>query len=317
MINILVTGGSGFLGRHIVSIARDKGYNVFAPAGKEFDLVGMKGVHEYMQCHAAEGIQFDSIIHSAAYYGGIGINQTEPATIFYKNSQMGINVFEIAREYKIRKVIPIGSACSYPGYLTGDLKEENFWNGKLHDSVEAYGFSKKIQLVGQKAYFKQYGIESNHLVLTNLYGPHDVFTEYRSHVVSALIKKFADAVINNDVNITLWGDGSPIREFLYVEDAAEAIVRTIKLEHDTEPVNIGTGIGTTIKELADLTGEFTGFKGEIIWDTTKPNGAERKVLDITRMKEKLEFYPKWNLYDGLKKTIGWYIGNKEMADKRM
>lgn len=316
MKNVLVTGGNGFLGRHICRLAKNKGYNVFAPSSSEFNLETFSGVNEFFVKLQEQNQKIDTLIHSAAYYGGIGINLAEPARIFHRNSLMGINVFKIAADYGVKKVLPVGSACSYPGHITGDLNENDFWNGELHSTVEAYGFSKKIQLVAQKAYYKQYSIESNHLVLTNLYGPHDVFTEYRSHVLSALIKKFSDAVIDKDTVVTLWGDGSPIREFLYVEDAAEAIVRAVELPHDASPINIGTGIGTTIKELAEMVQEYTGFTGEIFWDTTKPNGAERKVLNIKKMKQKLGFIPNVKLGAGLKATVEWYLQNKEEADSR-
>lgn len=316
MLNVLITGGSGFLGRQIVKQAEKESYNVFAPRSSEFNVETLNGVDEYFKKLSTQNIKIDVLIHSAAYYGGIGINQAEPATIFHKNSQMAINIFEIARKFNIHKVLPIGSACSYPGDITGDLDEKDFWNGQLHDTVEAYGFSKKIQQVAQRAYHKQYGIESNHLVLTNLYGPDDVFTEYRSHVVSALIKKFADAKINNIQEVTLWGDGSPIREFLYVEDAAKAIVKAVKLKHDISPVNIGTGKGTTIKELADLTAKFTDYKGKVSWDTSKPNGTERKVLNISKMKNLLSWEPEVDFETGLEKTIKWYLANKKTADLR-
>ncbi len=309
-MKILLTGGRGFLGKHILNLLKSKGYDVIAPTSQEFNLLTMEGADKYLHQN------IDCIIHSAAYYGGIGINQTEPATIFYRNSLMAVNIFEFAKNAKVKKILPIGSACAYPGYLTGDLNEKDFWAGPLHDSVEAYGFSKKLQQVAQRAYYKQYKIESNHLILTNLYGPYDTFTEYRSHVVSALIKKFVDAKLENKSEIVLWGDGSPIREFLFVEDAAEAIVRAVELEHDIEPINIGTGIGTTIKELAEIIMKHTEFKGNLIWDTTKPNGAARKVLDITKMKNKLNWLPKMNLEQGLKYTIDWYQENKEEADKR-
>ena len=305
---VLITGGSGFLGRQIVKYAENAGYKVLAPRSSELDLLNWDGSAGYFDEHP----DIDVIIHSAAYYGGIGINKNEPATIFYRNIQMAINVFEMARVAGVKKILPIGSACAYPGSIHGDLKEDDFWNGELHDSVEAYGFSKKVQLVGQNAYYKQYGIESNHLILTNLYGPNDVFTEYRSHVVSALIKKFTDS----KEKVKLWGDGSPIREFLYVEDAAEAIVKAIELPHSTEPVNIGTGRGTTIRELAEHIEKITDFDGELEWDTDMPNGVARKVLDINRMKSQLDWEPKYSLEDGLKKTIQWYVANKEMADQR-
>ena len=311
-MRILVTGGSGFLGRHIIEAAQEAGHQVFYPRSAEFNLMTMEGVDKYMAGIRQRYGGIDVIIHGAAYYGGIGIIQTEPATVFNRNCQMGLNVFEIARKHHVKKVMPIGSACSYPGHLEGDLKEEQFWEGKLHDSVEAYGFSKKLLFVAQRAYYKQFGIESNHLVLTNLYGPHDVFTEYRSHVLSALIKKFTDA----KEKVTLWGDGSPIREFLYVKDAAQAIVRAVPLPHDPEPVNIGTGVGTSIYELAETIADFTEFKGIIEWDRSKPNGMKRKVLSVTKMKDKLGWNPSYSLRDGLKETINWYLPNKDQADKR-
>lgn len=316
MKTVLITGGSGFLGRSLIEKAVATGYKVFAPPSKVFDLLDFNKASSHLQCMEEAGNKPEVIIHSAAYYGGIGINQSEPANIFFRNSQMAVNIFELAAKHNIKKVIPIGSACSYPGHITGDLEEKDFWDGALHHTVEAYGFSKKLQQVAQRAYFKQYGIESNHLILTNLYGERDVFTEYRSHVVSALIKKFADAQINNSPEVTLWGDGSPIREFLYAGDAAEAIIKSIEMPHDTEPINIGTGIGTSIKELAEVVMEFTEFSGSLVWDTSKPNGTLRKVLNVNKMKEKLDFYPKYNLRNGLKLTIDWYLKNKEEADAR-
>lgn len=307
---ILVTGGSGFLGRHIVENARGKGYQVLAPRSSEFNLETGAGVNPYMQEARQQYGGVDVIIHSAAYYGGIGINKKEPATIFNKNIQMALNVFEVAREHGVGKVLPIGSACAYPGKLTGDLKEEDFWEGKLHESVEAYGISKKIQQVGQQAYYNQYGITSNHLILTNLYGPYDVFNEYRSHVLSALIKKFTEATDT----VHLWGDGTPIREFMYVDDAAEAITRTISMEHDLQPLNIGTGEGISIKELAHKIQKVTGFDGNTQWDTSMPNGVHRKVLDTTRMQQRFSWQPRYSLDDGLRLTAEWYAQNKELAD---
>ena len=307
---VLVTGGSGFLGSHIVSKAREKGYQVLAPRSREFNLETGAGVNEYMENAKREFGGVDVIIHSAAYYGGIGINKREPATIFHKNIQMALNMFEVAREHKVPKVLPIGSACAYPGKLTGDLKEDDFWEGKLHESVEAYGISKKIQLVGQEAYYNQYGITSNHLILTNLYGPYDVFNEYRSHVLSALIKKFTEAT----ETVNLWGDGTPIREFLYVEDAAEAISRAIEMNHDLKPINIGTGEGVSIKELAHKIQHITGFQGEIQWDTSMPNGVHRKVLDVSRMQEVFNWQPRYSLDEGLRVTAEWYANNKAFAD---
>ena len=314
-MRVLVTGGSGFLGRQIVSAAEDAGHEIVAPRSAELNLETGVGIDTYMHNLSRKNGAIEVLIHSAAYYGGIGINATEPATIFAKNARMAVNAFELARQYEIGKVLPIGSACAYPGYLEGDLKERDFWAGPLHESVEAYGFSKKMQLVAQRAYFKQHRIRSNHLILTNLYGPHDVFTEYRSHVASALIKKFVEADAKRE-NVVLWGDGSPIREFLYVADAADAIVRTIDLEHGLDPINIGTGIGTSIRELAELVKKHTGFEQEVEWDTSKPNGAPRKILDVTRARNRLGWSPRWSLDRGLAETIHWYRENKEAADER-
>lgn len=315
-MRVLVTGGSGFLGRCIVDAAHQAGYEVLAPRSATFNLETGEHTDAWFADAIERGGPIDVIIHAAAHYGGIGINQAEPATIFHRNTLMAARVFDLAARHHVRKVLPVGSACAYPGHLSDDLCEDDFWAGPLHDSVEAYGFTKKIQLVAQRAYHKQFGLRSNHLILTNLYGPHDVFTEYRSHVVSALIKKFADAVQAGHDHITLWGDGSPIREFLYVNDAAEAIVRAVDLPHDLEPVNIGTGIGTRIRELAELIAEFTGFAGRIEWNTSKPNGVARKVLDVARMKHVLNWEPPTSLREGLESTIRWYLANKETADRR-
>ena len=316
MKTVLLTGGSGFLGRHIQTEAEAQGYKVLAPRSSELDLVSGDGVDDYIEAAISEHGTIDTIIHSAAYYGGIGINQAEQATIFFQNSQMTLTVFEIARRHDIRKVIPIGSACAYPGALAGDLEEKNLWDGALHESVEAYGSSKRLQLIGQHAYNKQHGIEGNHLVLANMYGPNDVFNEYRGHVVGSLIKKFVDAKLKGDNQITLWGDGTPQRDFIFVQDAARAIVLAIDLPHDLDPINIGTGEATPIKELATLIANSSGFEGEIIWDTTKPNGVPRKVLSTKRCQCRLGFEPKTTLAEGIADTVGWYSANKEEADAR-
>jgi GDP-L-fucose synthase len=309
---VLVTGGAGFLGRAIVASAETHGYEVLAPRKTEFDLVTGAGTDEYLRTATRER-PVDVIIHSAAYYGGIGLNEEQPATIFDQNARMTLTVFECARRFGVGKVLPIGSACAYPGYLNGVLREDQFWDGPLHDSVEAYGFSKKLQLVAQRAYFKQFGIQGNHLILANLYGPHDVFCERRSHVLAALIKKFVEGTDE----VRLWGDGSPIREFLYVDDAAEAIVRAVALEHDLIPINIGTGVGTAIKDLAGLISRIVGFTGRISWDTSRPNGCRLKVLDIHRAATRLQWTPQCNLEDGLRRTIDWYQSNKATADLRV
>ncbi|MHC4662734.1 MAG: NAD-dependent epimerase/dehydratase family protein [Planctomycetota bacterium] len=303
-MKIYLTGGSGFLGRHLIPRMQERGYEILAPRSKEVDLLNFEQVFGFLK-----DAKPDAIVHSAAYYGGIGINQSEPANLFYRNTIMAANIIEAACQAGVRRIVPIGSACSYPD-IHGDLKESDFWNGRLHDTVEAYGFSKKLQLVGLTAARKQYELSSNHLVLTNIYGEYDEFGEYRSHVLAALVKKFTDAMIENASEVICWGDGSPIREFLYAGDAAEAIVRTIEMGHDPEPTNIGTGTGTTIRELTEMIVEMTGYGGKVTWDTSKPNGVARKVLDISKMKEKLGWEPPTDLQSGLKKTVEWYRENR-------
>jgi len=305
---VLLTGGSGFLGRQIIPICKEN-YKVLAPRSKTFDLYDYDKTLSYLKRHKP-----DIIIHGAAYYGGININVEEPANLFHHNTLMTTNLFEAAAKTKVKKIISVGSACAYPGNIVGDMKEEDFWNGPMHDSVIGYGSSKKIQLIAQQSYYKQYGLEGNHLALTNLYGEHDVFNEYRSHVVPALIKRFSDERENR--SITNWGDGSAIREFIYVKDAARAICEFIEQDHDLTPVNIGTGVGTSIKQLAELTATYMNYHGRLEWDTTKPNGVPRKVLDISRMRRKIPNFKPIGFELGLKITIDWYLENKKEADAR-
>ena len=305
---ILVTGGSGFLGRQIVSECEKK-FEVLAPRSSEFNLYDYNSTFNYIKKHKPE-----VIIHSAAYYGGLNINVEEPANLFRNNTLMTANIYEAAAKNDVNKVVAVGSACAYPGHVEGDMKEKDFWNGPMHDSVIGYGSSKKIQLIAQKSYFQQYGLLGNHLVLTNLYGEHDVFQEYRAHVVSALIKRFSDQI--NEPEITNWGDGSPVREFLHVKDAAKVISMSVNADHDLDPVNIGTGIGTSIKELADLTAKFIKYKGDLKWDTSKPNGVQRKVLDVSKMKIIFPDFHPISFEEGLEQTINWYLSNKSSADLR-
>jgi GDP-L-fucose synthase len=241
---------------------------------------------------------------------------SEPATIFFKNIEMINNLFAAGATAGVKKIVSVGSACAYPGNIDGNMSEDDFWSGPLHESVEGYGFTKKAQLVAQGAYHKQHGIEGNHLILTNLYGPGDTFTEYRGHAISVLIKRYVDAAQNKTPEIVNWGDGSPIREFMYVEDAAKAIAKFVSMPHDLKPLNIGTGVGTSIKDLTDLIAEFSQYKGMVKWDTDKPGGVPRKVLDTNRLKNLLPDYSPLPLREGLKKTIEWYMENKEEADQR-
>lgn len=307
-MRILMTGGSGFLGRHLVPLLAERGHSVLAPRSRECDLMDASATLAYLARERPE-----IVLHSAAYYGGLGINLEEPAHLVYRNSIMSLNLIEAAaRAGTVRKVVAIGSACSYPGDLAGSMSEADFWKGRCHDSVMGYGNSKRLVLAAQHTYHAQFGIEQLHLILTNLYGPHDVYREYRSHVVAALIKKVSEA----KERIVCWGDGTPVREFMYVGDAAEGIARALSLPHDLVPINIGTGIGTSIRELTMAVCEAAGFRGEVLWDHSKPNGVGHKVLDVARMKRLLAWEPRHTLRDGLRITIDWYLANKEAADAR-
>ncbi|MFN7973470.1 MAG: NAD-dependent epimerase/dehydratase family protein [Acidobacteriota bacterium] len=306
---VYVTGGGGFVGKHLVPLLREQGWEVLAPSSRECNLLDFDGAARWLK-EARPRV----VLHAAAYYGGLGINVEEPANLVHRNTVMSMNLFEAAaRAGSVEKIVAIGSACSYPGDLTGALREQDIWEGSCHASVMGYGNSKRLNLAAQHAYHAQHGIAMLHLILTNLYGPHDVYREYRSHVVAALIKKVSEA----GDRLVCWGDGSPIREFMYVGDAADGIARAIDLPHDLLPINIGTGVGTTIRELTNAICEVARYKGEIVWDTSKPNGVAKKVLDVRRMKELLGWQPRYGLMDGLKVTIDWYLAHKESADARL
>jgi GDP-L-fucose synthase len=309
----LVTGGRGFLGRALVERLRALGHEVVTPTSKECDLTVLD---QARACFAAA--QPDRIIHSAAYYGGLGINQVEPATIYYRNLVMGANVFEAARHVKsIGKIVVVGTACSYPGQLGELMKEEQLWDGAVHSSVENYGLTKKSMTVQGRAYFKQFGLRSCHLVLTNLYGPWDSYNPHRSHVVAALVRKFVEAKQARAGEVRLWGTGKPVREFLYVEDCADAIIEAAESYDDVNlPLNIGTGIGTSIRELSETVAGVTAFDGELVWETDKPDGQAMKILDPSRARQHLSWRPSHDLSQGLMKTVAWYEANKAEADAR-
>lgn len=310
---VTVTGGAGFLGQHVVKRLRSYGAEVYAPRKRDFDLTSLDACLRCLLEHPA-----DVLIHAAAYYGGIGINVSEPGRLYYTNLVMGANLMEAARLANVHKVVNIGTACSYPGYLEGHLKEEDLWAGPCHASVVNYGLTKKMLAVQGHAYQKQYGLNSIHLILTNLYGPGDSYNPDRSHVVAALIRKWVEAELNKAPSIEVWGTGKPVREFIYVEDCADAIVLAAEKYNDVQmPLNIGTGIGTSIRELVETINTVTGYRGKLDWNTDKPDGAMMKVLDVTRMKQALDGWsPPTDLKSGLAKTIAWYRANKAEADAK-
>lgn len=309
----LVTGGAGFLGRAVVARLTALGHDVATPTSAQFDLTVLAQARACFEQHRP-----DRIIHSAAYYGGLGINQVEPATIYYRNLVMGANVFEAARfTPSVKKVVVVGTACSYPGHIADLMREDQLWEGPVHQSVENYGFTKKILSVQGRAYEKQFGLRSCHLILTNLYGPWDSYNPHRSHVVAALVRKFVEAKQTHTRDVRLWGTGAPVREFLYVEDCAEAIVEAADAYDDTTlPLNIGTGVGTSIRELSETVAELTEFTGELVWEQDKPDGQALKILDPSRARSCLAWRPRHSLRDGLQKTIQWYETHKVDADAR-
>jgi len=308
---VVVTGGSGFLGSHIVETLQKAGATVFVPRKKDFDLTVLESCRRCL-----DQAQPEVVIHSAAYYGGIWINQLYPGRIYYENLVMGANMMEAARLAKVQKFVGIGTACSYPGYLQGELNETQLWDGPPHETVINYGLTKKMMAVQGWAYKKQYDFKAIHLILTNLYGPRDSYNPDRSHVVAALIRKFVEATLAKASSVEIWGTGKPIREFLYVQDCADAILRAAEVYDDVTPLNIGTGIGTSIRELAEAIHQISGFQGTLTWNSSKPDGQMKKILDIGRMREALKWSAPTSLHDGLTRTIRWYEQNKAEADTR-
>ncbi|MCS7228016.1 MAG: GDP-L-fucose synthase [Endomicrobia bacterium] len=307
---VLVTGGAGFLGSFVVDKLKDKGCkNIFIPRSKDYDLVDINAVKKVY-----EDAKPDIVIHLAARVGGIGANRANPGKFFYENLMMGVQMMEVGRQRGIEKFVAIGTICAYPKYTPIPFKEENLWNGYPEETNAPYGLAKKMLLVQAQAYRQQYGFNAIYLLPVNLYGPKDNFDLETSHVIPALIRKCITAIRENKNEIVVWGTGNVSREFLYVEDAAEAIVLATEKYNKPDPVNIGSGQEITIKELVNLIAKLTGFKGKIIWDTTKPDGQPRRCLDTTKAYKEFGFKAKTSLEDGLQKTIEWYktylMGNK-------
>lgn len=300
--NICVTGGDGFLGRHLVRKLKNRGYkNIFVPKIEEYDLTKLEDIKRMYDDSDA-----DVVIHLAAVVGGIGANRENPGKFFYENAIMGIQLIEEARLKNISKFVILGTICSYPKFAPVPFKEEDLWNGYPEETNAPYGLAKKMLLVQSRAYREQYDFNSIVLLPVNLYGPGDSFDPKSSHVIPALIKKCIDAKEQNHNYITVWGTGKATREFLYVEDAAEGIILATEIYNSSEPVNLGAGFEISIKDLAELTVELTGFKGEIRWDSSKPDGQPRRMLDIKRAEEEFNFKSKTDFRKGLCITINYY-----------
>lgn len=302
---IVVTGGTGFLGQHVVKVLKRRGCkHIFTPRSREYDLRKENDIIKMMGNYNP-----DRIIHLAASVGGIGANQKNPGKYFYDNLIMGIQLMEQARLLDVEKFIAIGTICSYPKFTPVPFKEEDLWNGYPEETNAPYGLAKKMMLVQSQAYREQYGFNSIFLLPVNLYGPGDNFDLETSHVIPALIRKCVEAKLIGKDSITLWGTGNVTREFIYVEDAAEAIVDAAESYNSSEPVNIGSGEEITISGLAHKIKMMTGYKGQFLWDNSKPDGQPRRRLDVQKAKELFGFKAKTNLTEGLEKTIDWYLNN--------
>jgi GDP-L-fucose synthase len=299
---VVVTGGAGFLGGFLVERLRARGAaEVFVPRRRDYDLVERDACRRLLR-----DARPDIVFHLAAQVGGIGANRRNPGRFFFDNAMMGIQLIEECRLAAIEKVVALGTICAYPKFAPTPFREDDLWNGYPEETNAPYGIAKKMLLVQSQAYREQYGVNSVVLFPVNLYGPRDNFDLESSHVIPALIRKCLAARDEGQGEVTLWGDGSPTREFLYVEDAAEGILLAAERYDSSDPVNLGSGDEITIRDLAGLIGELTGFRGRFVWDATQPNGQPRRRLDVTRARERFGFSARTALREGLQRTIAWY-----------
>ena len=299
---VIVTGGAGFLGSYVVEKLKERGgNNIFVPLVEDYDLTKEKNIIKLYQDYPA-----DIVIHLAAVVGGIGANRENPGKFYYDNLVMGAMLMEYARQFKVDKFIAIGTICAYPKFTPVPFKEEDLWNGYPEETNAPYGLAKKMMLVQSQAYRIQYGFNSIFLLPLNLYGPRDNFNPKNSHVIPALIRKFIEAIEEGREEVIVWGTGKPTRGFLYVEDAAEGILLAAERYNKSDPVNLGTDLEISIKDLAGLIGRLTGFRGEIIWDKSKPDGQPRRKLDASRAEKEFGFKARMDFEEELKRTIEWY-----------
>jgi len=300
-VRAVVTGGAGFLGKRVVERLRERGVEPYVPLIEEWDLTRADDVERLF----AE-IKPELVIHLAAEVGGIGANRANPGRYWYANLIMGAHILEQSRLHGVNKLVVIGTICAYPKFTPVPFKEEELWNGYPEETNAPYGIAKKTLLVGTQAYRDQYGLDAIYLLPVNLYGPGDNFDLETSHVIPAQIRKMVEATERGEHEVVLWGDGSPTREFLYVDDCAEAILLAAERYDGPEPVNLGTGSEISIRELAETIAGLTGFEGELVWDTSKPNGQPRRRLDTERAERLFGFSATTPLRDGLERTVAWY-----------
>lgn len=302
---VLVTGGAGFLGSFVVDKLRARGcQTIIVPRSAEYDLRDRDAIVRLYETASP-----DMVLHLAAVVGGIGANQENPGRFFYDNAMMGIQLIEIARQMGVQKFVATGTICAYPKFTPIPFREDDLWNGYPEETNAPYGLAKKMMLVQLQAYRAQYGFKGIFLLPVNLYGPRDNFDLHTSHVIPALIRKCAEAKAAGRSEIVLWGDGTPTREFLYVEDAAEGLLLAAEHYDGDQPVNLGTGEEIAIANLATAIADEVGFEGKIIWDSSKPNGQPRRCLDVTRAKELFGFEAAHDLQHGLAKTVAWFKEN--------
>jgi GDP-L-fucose synthase len=303
---VCVTGGAGFLGSFVTEKLRQRGANeIFIPHYPEYDLVQPQDVERLL-----DDARPDVIIHLAAHVGGIGANRLHPAEFFYDNLMMGVQLMHQAWKRGVEKFVAIGTVCAYPKFTPVPFREDDLWNGYPEETNAPYGLAKKMLLVQAQAYRQQYGFNAIFLLPVNLYGPRDNFDLESSHVIPALIRKCIEAQESGQETVEVWGDGSPTREFLYVEDAAEGILLATERYNGPDPVNLGSGFEISIRDLAELIRRLTGFEGKLVWDTSKPNGQPRRALDISRAERYFGFRAKTNFEEGLRRTIEWYRQNR-------
>jgi len=302
---VVVTGGAGFLGSHVVEKLVQRGCReIVVPRSRECDLRDRDAI---IRLYRESRPQL--VIHLAAIVGGIGANRASPGTFFYDNAVMGIDLLEYARQFGVEKFVGVGTVCAYPKSTPVPFRESDLWNGYPEETNAPYGLAKKMMLVQAQAYRQQYGFNAIYLLPVNLYGPRDNFDLETGHVIPSLIRKCVEAKAQRAGHITLWGDGSPTREFLFVEDAAEAILLAAERYDGPEPVNLGSGEEITIRELAELIAAEVGFQGGIEWDTSKPNGQPRRCLEVTRAKELFGFQATQSFRAGLARTIAWFLAH--------
>ena len=299
---VVVTGGAGFLGSFVTEKLRGRGcHQIFVPRSSEYDLRDRDAI-----VRLYEETRPDVVIHLAAVVGGIGANRDNPGRFFYDNAIMGIQLIEYARQMGVKKFVATGTICAYPKFTPIPFREDDLWEGYPEETNAPYGLAKKMMLVQTQAYREQYGFSGIFLLPVNLYGPRDNFDLHTSHVIPALIRKCVEAKNAGRTEITLWGDGTPTREFLYVEDAAEGILLAAERYDGADPVNLGTGEEVAIQDLARIVADEVGFTGSIVWDATKPNGQPRRCLDVTRAKERFGFEAAYDLRAGIAKTVAWF-----------